>query len=88
MYFMLKIQSAQTLEQVFLHACISINISYSIVGFGFNHVISIKILKTEFYGGMTLMEYCFVVHYCYLCNTVSSRIACDEDSEENGLARG
>ena len=36
--------------------------SYSIVGFGFNHVISV-FLKMEFYGEMTVMEYCLGAHY-------------------------
>ena len=57
--FMFKTQSAQTLEQVFLHACISINIAFN-CGF-------------RFYGGMTVMEYCLGAHYCcYLCITVIS----------------
>ena len=38
------------------------------------------------------MEYHLGAHYCcYLCITVTeqgSRIACDEDSNENGLGRG
>ena len=46
----------------------------------------------EFYGGMTVMEYCLVAHYIVIyasqgkSKAVGSGIACDEDSEENGQA--